>query len=342
MVSVLYFIACLVGVYSSNKESTHTFVVAQDGSGDFLTIAAAFEALPVHSSEWTTIRIKPGVYREKLVLDIYRNKVRIVGDTPENTVITWDDHTGKVVDGDTLNTYSSYTFSIRSDEVTVENLGIVNRSGSVGQAVACETRGDRIQFINCRLLGDQDTFYTKGTVSRVYVRDSYIEGTTDYIFGPSIVVFDRCRIHSKRDSYITAASTTERNKYGYVFLNCRLTVASSVTKLYLGRPWRSFARTVFLNCEMPLAIRPEGWHNWKSPEKEKTVFYAEYKSFGEGARPESRAPWSHQLTDEEAAEYTLDKIFARGTVSEPFGEDWKPNLFNSLTASGLEGNENMK
>ena len=324
IVSVLYFMACLLGMYVTGKAPAHTLVVAQDGSGDFLTIAEAFEALPLHSSEWTTLHIKPGVYREKLVLDVYRNKIRIVGDTPENTVIIWDDHTGKVVNGDTLNTYSSYTLSIRSDEVTVENVSIINSSGPVGQAVACETRGDRIQFINCRLLGDQDTFYTKGTVSRVYVRDSYIEGTTDFIFGPSIVVFDRCRIHSKRDSYITAASTTERNKYGYVFLNCKLTAEPSVTKLYLGRPWRSFARTVFLNCEMPAVIRPEGWHNWKSAEKEKTVFYAEYRSVGEGARPKLRASWSHQLTEEEAAEYTLEKIFAKGTVSEPFYENWHP------------------
>lgn len=324
ILSALFFIACLVGIYCrSNAGPKDIIVVAQDGSGDFRTIGEAFKALPYHPAEWTTIEIRAGVYREKLVLDVYQNKVRIVGDQPENTVITWDDHTGKVVNGDTLNTYSSFTLSIRSDEVVLENLSIVNSAGPVGQAVACETRGDRIRIVNCRLLGDQDTFYTKGTVSRVHVKDSYIEGTTDYIFGPSIVVFENCRIHSKRNSYITAASTTERNKYGYVFLNCKLTADPSVTKLYLGRPWRSFAKTVFLNCEMPAAIRPEGWHNWRSPEKEKTVFYAEYKSRGEGAKPEMRAPWSHQLTDEEAAGYTLEKIFAKGTVSEPFYQDWK-------------------
>lgn len=299
-------------------------VVATDGSGDFRTIAEALAALPDNPQTWTTIRVKPGTYREKLVLDVHKNKVRIVGENAETTVISWDDHTGKVVNGDTLNTYSSFTFSIRADEVILENLTIANTAGPVGQAVACETRGDRIKFVNCRLLGDQDTFFTKGTVSRVYVVNSYIEGTTDYIFGPSIVVFDNCRIHSKRDSYITAASTTERNKYGYVFLNCKLTAAPNVRKLYLGRPWRSFAKTVFLNCEMPAVIRPEGWHNWRSPEKEKTVFYAEYKSYGEGASPASRVAWSHQLTDEEAAEYTVENIFARGTVSEPFQENWNP------------------
>lgn len=300
-------------------------IVAQDGSGDFRTLAEAFQVLPDEPDHWTTIKVKPGTYKEKLVLDIHKNKVKIIGENPETTVICWDDHTGKVVNGDTLNTYSSYTLSIRSDEVTLENLTIANTAGSVGQAVACETRGDRIMFVNCRLIGDQDTFYTKGTVSRVYVRDSYIEGTTDYIFGPSIAVFENCQIHSKRNSYVTAASTTERNKYGYVFLDCRFTADTAVTKLFLGRPWRSFAKTVLIRCELPAAIRPAGWFNWNAPEKEKTVYYAEYQSTGEGANPEARADWTHQLTDKEAENYTLEKIFARGTVSEPFRENWNPN-----------------
>lgn len=323
--SILFLLICLSGVCVAAAKETGKIVVAQDGSGDFRTIGEAFDALPLHSKTWTVVMVKPGVYREKLVLDVYRNKVKIVGENPENTVIVWNDHTGKVVDGDTLNTYTSYTLSIRSDEVTLENITVANDAGSVGQAVACETRGDRIKFVNCRLLGDQDTFYTKGTVSRIYLKDCYIEGTTDYIFGPSIVVFEDCRIHSKRNSYVTAASTTERNRYGYVFIRCKLTADPSVTKLYLGRPWRSFAKTVFLDCELPAAIRPEGWHNWRSPEKEKTVYYAEYRSTGPGANPGKRAVWTHQLTEEEAAEYTLKKIFARGTVSEPFAQDWDVN-----------------
>lgn len=313
---------CLLGI-ACKQAPQSTIIVAADGTGDFKTIGEAFAVLPEDPEDWTTIRIKPGVYEEKLVLGVHKNKVKIVGESPENTVITWNDHTGKVVNGDTLNTYSSYTLSIRANEVTLENLTIRNSAGSVGQAVACETQGDRIMFVNCRLLGDQDTFFTKGVVSRVYLKDCYIEGTTDYIFGPSIAVFNRCRLHSKKNSYVTAASTTERNKYGYVFMDCTFTADSSVTKLYLGRPWRSFAKTVLLRCELPAVIRPEGWHNWGAPEKEETVYYAEYQCTGEGARMEERAAWTHQLTEEEAAFYTLDKIFARGTVSEPFREDWK-------------------
>ncbi|MCC8173524.1 MAG: pectinesterase family protein [Odoribacter sp.] len=301
---------------------TKVITVAQDGSGDYQTIVEALFQLPENPDVWTEIYIKEGIYKEKLILDVNRNKVIIRGENPENTIISWNDHTGKVVNGDTINTYSSFTFSIRSDEVILQDITIENNAGRIGQAVALETRGDQIKIVNCRLLGDQDTFYTKGMVSRVYVKDSYIEGTTDYIFGPSIVAFKNCRIHSKSDSYITAASTTERNKYGYVFIDCTFTAEPTVKKLYLGRPWRSFAKTVLINCELPAVIRPQGWHNWNSTDKEKTVYYAEYNSRGAGANPEARVAWSHQLTAEEAVAYTLDKIFAKNTVSEPFKENW--------------------
>jgi pectinesterase len=96
--------------------------------------------------------------------------------------------------------------------------------------------------------------------------------------------------------------------------------------LYLGRPWRSFAKTVFIRCELPPVILPEGWDNWRSPEKEKTVYYAEYQSTGLGAAPDKRVSWSRQLTDEEVAKYTLDRIFSKNTGSEPFSGNWIPLL----------------
>ena len=195
----------------------------------------------------------------------------------------------------------------------------------MGQAVALETRGDRIWIDRCRLIGDQDTFFTKGYVSRVYVSDSHIEGTTDFIFGPSIVYFRNCSIRCKADSYITAASTTERNRYGYIFDSCRVTADEGVTKLYLGRPWKSTARTVWIRCDLPAAIRPEGWHNWRDPARERTSFYAEWGCTGPGADRSRRVPWSHELTPEQAAEHTdLKQVFAKKTGSEQFRDDWDP------------------
>lgn len=298
------------------------YVVDCNGGGDFTSVQECFDALPSKPAEWRTVIIREGVYREKVTLDVYKNKVAVIGDG--DVRIVWDDHSGKVVDGYEMTTYDCYTLSIQADEVYFCNVTVENDAGRVGQAVAVETRGDRIWIDRCRMLGDQDTFFTKGYVSRVYVTDSYIEGTTDFIFGPSIVVFDRCTIHGKVDSFLTAASTTERNAYGYVFRNCRVTVADGVTKLYLGRPWKSTARTVWLECELPAAIRPEGWHNWNDPARERSSFYAEWRCTGEGADRKGRVAWSHELTDEQAAEYTLDNIYAKKTGSEQFHDEWHP------------------
>ncbi|MDR0981768.1 MAG: pectin methylesterase [Culturomica sp.] len=320
----LILITLLAIACESIEEKHNVIVVDKNGNGDYTTLSEAFLDLPNNPDKWTTIKVKPGIYREKLVLDVFKNKVKIIGEKPENTIIVWNDHTGKVVKGDTINTFTSYTFSIRSNDVILKNITIQNDAGQVGQAVACETRGDRILFDNCRFIGDQDTFFTGAERGRLYLKNCYIEGTTDYIFGPSIALFDDCLIHSKRNSYITAASTQERSKFGYVFRNCKFTVSSDVTKLYLGRPWRSFAQTVFINCELPAVIVPEGWHNWRSPEREKTTYYAEYHSSGEGANPDARVAWSHQLTDEEVARYTIKNIFAAKTGIEPFKEDWNP------------------
>ena len=153
--------------------------------------------------------------------------------------------------------------SVQADDVCLDCLTVENDAARVGQAVALETRGDRIHLYHCALIGDQDTFFARGYVSRVHVENCYIEGTTDFIFGPSIVLFECSTIHCKADSFITAASTTERNEYGFVFYCCRVTAAEGVTRVYLGRPWKSTARTVWLECEFPAAIRPEGWRDWR-------------------------------------------------------------------------------
>lgn len=248
------------------------------GGGDFLTVQSCFDALPAKSAEWRTVRIMPGTYREKVTLDVYKDRVRIVGvGGAEEVRIVWNDFSGRMVDGYEMSTYDTWTLSLQADDVVLEGVTVENDAGRVGQAVALETRGDRIRIDRCRLVGDQDTFFTKGYVSRVYVAESWIEGTTDFIFGPSIVLFDRCRIHGKADSFLTAASTTERNAYGYVFRDCRVSVDPTVERLYLGRPWKSTARTVWIRCELPAAIRPEGWRDWHDSARKGGVYYAEYR-----------------------------------------------------------------
>ncbi|RYZ49175.1 MAG: pectin esterase, partial [Sphingobacteriales bacterium] len=159
------------------------------------------------------------------------------------------------------------------------------------------------------LLGNQDTLLTAGDSTRQYYFNCFINGTTDFIFGPATAVFDRCTIYNLTNSYITAASTPQWKQYGYVFLDCKLEAAPEATSVYLGRPWRAYARTVFIRTEMGKHIRGEGWHNWGKVDNEKTAFYAEYQSKGEGSVKDKRVSWSKQLTDKEAKLYTLPLIF---------------------------------
>ena len=221
----------LVGCQQQPKTE---YVVDCNGKGDFTSVQECLDALPSKSTVWRTVTIKEGVYREKVSIDYYKDKLTLIGEG--DVKIVWDDHAYKVVDGYTMTTYDCWTMTVLADEVHLINLTIENDSGRKGQGVALETQGDRIIIENCRLLGNQDTFFTKDYVARVYVKNSYIEGTTDFIFGASTTVFDNCQIHCKQNSYITAASTAERTIYGYIFRNCRISVGDEVTAMYLGRP----------------------------------------------------------------------------------------------------------
>lgn len=298
-------------------------VVAKDGSGNFKTIQQAINAVRDNRSERTVIFVKNGIYHEKVILPSSKINVTLRGESAEKTIIQYDDYNPKVVGKDTINTWTSYTFAVDAEGFIGENITFENSAGRVGQGVAVRVIADRVIFRNCRFLGNQDTLFAHG-VGRIYFVDCYIEGTTDYIFGSAVALFENCRIHSKINSYITAASTPMGNPYGYVFRNCTLTADTSAHKVFLGRPWRAYAKTVYINCSMGSFIRPEGWDNWRNPDKEKTVFYAEYKSTGPGANPDQRVKWSKQLTDEEAAQYTKENIFARNSVPIPVVGAWVP------------------
>lgn len=302
----------------------YDIVVAQDGTGDYFTVQEAINAVPDYSHEKiTTIKIKNGVYYEMVTIPHNKFRIHIEGESADSTIITynkcatkfWPDSEYK------MGTSGSATMYIHSSYVTLENLTVENSAGEgkeIGQAVALFTNGDHLYFKNCRFIGNQDTVYTygrynkEGGACRTYFLNCYIEGTTDFIFGCSIAYFENCTIHSKKNSYITAASTFEGRKYGYVFKDCTLTAAEGVTKVYLGRPWRPFARTVFINCGMGQQILPEGWHNWNKPDAEKTSFYAEYGSHGPGANPTKRVKWSHQLKEKQLGEYSFEKVMDQG------------------------------
>jgi pectinesterase len=299
--------------------------VSGGGEGTFRTVQEAFDAVPDRSDGWTVIRICPGRYREKLVLKPEKRKVIIRAQEAGTAVLTYGDHAGKVVGRDTINTRTSASCSLEGDDLIVEGMTFENSAGRVGQAVALQVTGDRVAFRNCRILGDQDSFFARG-IGRIFLQDCDVEGTTDFIFGSSIVLFQRCRIRSKKDSYVTAASTPEGNRFGLVFDECTLTAEEGVTRVYLGRPWRPFARTVFLRCELGPHILPAGWHNWSKPDAERTAFYAEYQCKGPGANREHRVPWSRELKGDDAAGYTTEQIFSSGSSAAGFASDWHPKF----------------
>jgi len=320
VVAVLYFMtAGICFAQTTNPQQyKYVFTVAKDGTGDYKFIQDAIDAMRVFPLAPITLYIKNGVYNEKIELPANNTDVTFIGESVEKTVITFNDYSGR---GKT-NTFTSYTAKISGNRFVAENITFVNSAGPVGQALALYVDADKAVFKNCRFIGNQDTIYASGESSRQYFLDCYIEGTTDFIFGPSTTVFQRCTIKAKSNSYITAANTTEGKKFGFVFLDCKIVADSAVNKLYLGRPWRSFSKTVFIRCEMPKQIAPEGWDNWGNPENEKTVFYAEHKNTGERADSSQRVKWSKQLTEKEAKDYYVENIFYTTNSTITTGSDW--------------------
>ncbi|MFL1010971.1 pectinesterase family protein [Flavisericum labens] len=280
-------------------------IVAQDGSGDFSSIQEAVTACGAFSEEEKTIYIKNGVYKEKVLIDSFHSNITLIGESNKETIIVYGDHVGR----QGIGTFTSYTLKILGDNIKIENIKVENSSGPVGQAVALHVEGDYFVAKKCRFIGHQDTLYASGKNSRQYFIDCYISGTTDFIFGAATAIFNQCEIHSKSNSFITAANTPRERDFGYVFLNCNLTADKNVDKVYLGRPWRSYAKVVFIDCTMGKHIVSEGWHNWGKPQRQATVYYAEYGSKGEGANIKERVAWSHILTEKEIKEYNINNIF---------------------------------
>ncbi len=314
MRKVLGLLLLLVAVSGTwAQERRDTLVVSRDGTGDFRTLQEAVESARAFMDYTVTIYVKNGVYKEKVIVPSWVENIDIIGEDRDKTIITYDDHANI----NKMGTFRTYTVKVEGSDITFKNLTIENNAAQLGQAVALHTEGDRLKFINCRILGNQDTIYTGAKFPRLYFKDCYIDGTTDFIFGPSTALFENCMIHSKRNSYVTAASTPKEAKYGYIFKHCKLTAEPGVDKVYLGRPWRPYAYTLFIECELGKHIVPAGWHNWGKQSNEETARYMEYKNTGEGANVSERVAWSKQLTKKEAEAVTVDAIF--GTQS-----NWNP------------------
>lgn len=325
--------------------STTIHVSANPGdSAAFHSITEALESIPVSEGIPVTIALAPGIYYEKVTIDRPHVTLTGTGSSECDTVIRYDDYANSIMpDGKKRGTFRSYTMFIDAHDVTLRNLTVENSSGDSdthGQAIALYADGDRLLVDSCRLLGHQDTLFTgplppkelqpDGFIGpkqfapringRQLYRNCYICGDVDFIFGSATAYFEACTIESLRRSapetdngfiegYVTAASTPEGQEYGYVFSGCHL-ISRDCPKgsVYLGRPWRDFARTVFLNCTLDAHIHPAGFHDWGKENARATVFYAEYENTS--ALPGTRADFVHTLTPEQAAHFSRAQILS--------------------------------
>lgn len=315
MKKIFTLIMALISTAAMNAANPYdnpdTLIVSRDGTGQFRTIDEAVEVCRAFMDYHKVIYVKKGVYKEKLIIPSWLTNIEICGEDAQNTIITYDDHANIFIPGTDrkMGTFRTYTVKVEGCDITFKNITIENNAARLGQAVALHTEGDRLAFINCRFLGNQDTIYTGMGGTRLYFKNCYIEGTTDFIFGPSTAWFEECSIYSKINSYVTAASTPANIAYGYVFNKCRLTSAPEADKVHLGRPWRPYAYTLFMNCYLGKQIVPQGWHNWGKASNEQTARYMEYNNHGEGAAASQRAAWSRQLSKKEASKITVEEVF---------------------------------
>lgn len=316
ILSILLFACTICSAYAANKyDNPDTLFVSRDGTAEFRNIDDAIEVCRAFMEYHKVIFVKKGTYKEKLIIPSWLTNIEICGEDRDQTIITYDDHANIKLPttGKPMSTFRTYTLKIEGTNITLKNITIENNAARLGQAVALHTEGDKLLFINCRFLGHQDTIYTGVGGTRLYFKDCYIEGTTDFIFGPSTAWFENCTIKSKANSYVTAASTPADQSYGYIFNHCKLIADNGIDKVYLGRPWRPYAYTIFMNCELGKHIRPEGWHNWGKKDNESTTRYLEYNNTGEGADKSNRAVWSKQLSKKEAQKITPETVFNQET-----------------------------
>lgn len=295
-------------------------------------LAEAIAHLPPDDGTPVTLKLAAGEYREKCVLS--RANTSLEGDGAENTRIVWNDGAYTILpDGMKRGTFRTATLMVDAPHVRICNLTIENDAvprSEVGQALALYVDADDFACENCRLIGYQDTLFTaplppkeiepNGFIGpkqhapripqRHVYRDCFIQGNVDFIFGGAAAWFESCEICSVDEpGYATAASTPEGQTYGYVFHNCRFTSRNLPDGCtYLGRPWRNYAKTVLLNCELGSHIHPDGFDDWGKKAAHETMQYAEYGSFGPGAG-KNRADYVKQLPDAEAAGITFESFW---------------------------------
>ena len=339
----LFFLAPVVWIFSClHLEAQTNLFVAADGSAPFKSVQEAVMSVPSGSNtNPVIIHIKPGVYKELIYIQREKRFFKLVGESATNTVLTFGLYASLTnFDGKPMGTFHTPSTTIDADDFTAENLTFENSAGAAGQALAIRVDGDRASFRNCRFLGWQDTILLNR--GRQYFEKCYIAGAVDFIFGAATAWFEKCHINCPGSGYITAASTPVDEPFGFVFANCKITGAKPDVKTFLGRPWRIYASTIYLNTEMSGVVRPEGWNDWKKPGAHTTARYAEFNNTGPGASPTTRPDWIKQLTPAEAEKITVEKVLGGGDGWNPVAIQNSPFGANRLNIEyGEAGGEKL-
>ncbi|KAH7372593.1 hypothetical protein KP509_17G012300 [Ceratopteris richardii] len=317
-------------LYSSEgslREGRIIVKVAADGSCSFRTVQDAINAVPLRNKTRTIIHVAPGVYRQPIYIPKTKNMITLLGDCAETTFLTWDNtstrinhhHTSEIIG---TGTFACGTVIVEGEDFIAQGITFENSSpkGS-GQAVAIRVTADCCAFYHCRFLGWQDTAYLH--YGRHYLRNCYIEGSVDFIFGNATALLEHCTIHCKSSGYITAQQRkASSDTTGYLFLRCVVTgTPNGSPYMYLGRPWAPHARVIFAYTWMDSCIKPSGWNNWNNSENEKTACFYEYRCEGPGSDLSQRVTWAKQLRDDDAERFLscdfINKTQPWLRVSEP-------------------------
>lgn len=290
-------------------------VDAGGGQAAHRTVQAAIDDA-VARAQPATIHIRAGTYREVVDIPAGAPPIELVGDDAATTTIVFDNFASRPnpATGKEFGTFGSATVFVRSDDFRAQRLTFANDAGPVGQAVALLVTGTRAAFRDVRFLGHQDTLYLQGQDTLAWFGDCHIEGTVDFIFGAGTALFERCTIHSVGNGYVTAAATPQGRAFGYVFAGCELSAAAGVEHVYLGRPWRPYAKVAFVDSQLGPHVAVLGWHDWGKAANRATADYVEHGNRGPGADRSARVAWSRGLDATEAAHYTREAILG----------DWRP------------------
>lgn len=303
------------------------------GAGcNYKTVREAVAAAPDYGGEWFVVHVKEGVYKETVSVPWEKANVVVVGDGMGKTVITGD------LNADTpgVSTFNTATVGVLADGFMARDLTISNTAGpDAHQAVAFRSTGDRTVLDTVELLGHQDTLYAHA-MRQFYTR-CRVSGTVDFVFGNSATVLHdsvllvlprQLRPEKGENDAVTAQGRTDpAQPTGIVLRGCVVNGSEEylalyrqkpdVHRVYLGRPWKEYSRTVFVGCTLAEIVQPKGWMAWSGDFALKTLYYGEYDSAGRGDASQ-RVAWSSQVPKDHVDVYSVASFIQ--------GDKWIPKV----------------